>query len=267
MQAISDAMVLLLLKQAWVFLCVVCRIGPLLLMIPPIRGQSLPVQIRLMLVLVLALCVTPSAASTVARMPDALPAAIIQLPLEMCLGLLLGTASAIIVTSLQIGASVVASLAGLDSSSSQDPLTDEQSPVLGQLLSWLSIALFLGFGAHRYLIQLCLASFQSHPVGGVGYNQAWLMQLVELVQHGLEFGIQASLPIALSLILANLLTGLVARTLPQVNMMVVGYNLNVLVLLATLVVSIGGVGLVFQDELVQLLSRTSQLVLGAGSHG
>ncbi len=263
----TDGILQLFTAPMWVFLCVLARIGPLLILLPPIRGNSVPIQVRVLLTVALAVCVSPMAIAQAPSMPSEFPIVMVQLLLEIMMGLLFGTASAVIVTSLQSGAAIVSQLAGLDNMTTVDANSQEETPVLGQLLSWLSIALFLGLGGHRQLLSLCLGSFQQYPAGAILAQEAWLMQLVALVQHGLELGLRASAPLAISLILANVLTSLVGRAMPQLNMMAIGYNVNALVLLSALAISIGSIGWVFQEELVLWVEFTSELIPKTGNHG
>jgi flagellar biosynthesis protein FliR len=50
-----------------------------------------------------------------------------------------------------------------------------------------------------------------------------------------------------ALLLATLVLGLIGRTLPQLNILVLGFGINTLVTLAALVVSVGAVAWLFQE--------------------
>jgi flagellar biosynthetic protein FliR len=72
-------------------------------------------------------------------------------------------------------------------------------------------------------------------------------------------GFQFAAPVIAILLLTNLLTGLVSRTLPQINLLVVGLSLNALALLAGLSVTIGSAGWLFQSELVRAIEGLSNV--------
>jgi flagellar biosynthesis protein FliR len=264
---LSEGILQALTAPIWVFLCVLARIGPLLILLPPIRGNAVPLQVRVLLMIALTMCVTPMAIARSPNMPDEFAIVMVQLVLEIMMGLLFGTAVAVMVTGLQSGAAIVSQLAGLDNMTTVDANSQEETPVLGQLLSWLSIALFLGLGGHRQLLNLCLGSFELYPAGAILAQEAWLMQLVAIVQHGLELGLRAAAPLAIALILANVLTSLISRAMPQLNMLAIGFNVNALVLLSTLAISVGGIGWAFQEELVSWIEMTSELVTRTDNHG
>jgi flagellar biosynthesis protein FliR len=88
----------------------------------------------------------------------------------------------------------------------------------------------------------------------------WLVHVHELVGHSLSVGIRASAPAAISLLLANFVTALIARTLPQLNILVVGFNFNVTVMLVVLGLTLSSAGWIFQNELVVWVNRTLEVV-------
>jgi flagellar biosynthetic protein FliR len=80
-------------------------------------------------------------------------------------------------------------------------------------------------------------------------------------------GLRASAPAAIALLLANFVTALIGRTLPQLNIMAVGFNINVLVMMLVLGLTVASVGWVFQNELAEWVERTVDLFPRAVAHG
>jgi flagellar biosynthetic protein FliR len=61
-------------------------------------------------------------------------------------------------------------------------------------------------------------------------------------------GVRAAAPAMVALLSSVLILGLISRTLPQLNVIAVGFSLNAMVMLAVLSLSLGGVVWAFQDE-------------------
>lgn len=251
----------------WTFLCVLARIGPLMSMMPPLRGSSVPVQIRVLIALMLGVVITPIAMGDATPVPEALPLLAIQIAKELLLGVLLGSAAMIVVSCLQVGGQIVSQLAGLDLATAADPATEDEASVISQLFSWLTMALFLVLGGHRQFFDCCIETFHIYPAGGVLAEEHWLMHLHQMVQHGLSVGIRATAPLALSVFLSNLVTALINRSLPQLNVIAVGFNINALVMLSILVMTLGSVGWLYQNELSGWIEKTTDLFAGQVTHG
>ena len=62
-----------------------------------------------------------------------------------------------------------------------------------------------------------------------------------------------------ALLLSNLVTGLVSRTLPQINVLAIGLSINALAMLVVTALTIGSAGLIFQDELTTTIERLTRL--------
>jgi len=249
----------MLLGPVWTFLCVLSRLGPILAMMPPIQGTLVPNRVKVLLALMISASVTPMIGAHTADMPEHLLDLVIALAKELLLGVLFGTSVLLVVTCLQVGSQIIGSLSSMELATAADPTTQESVSVISQLMSLMAMALFVVLGGHRVMIGACLDSFHHYPAGGVLAEEHWLMHTHELVSHALAIGIRAAAPAAIALLLANLVTALIGRTLPQLNILVVGFNINVLVMLLVLALTVASIGWVFQSELVDWVDRTVRL--------
>ena len=74
-----------------------------------------------------------------------------------------------------------------------------------------------------------------------------------LVTQSFVLGLRAAAPAVVALLLATLVVGFVSRTLPQLNIMALGFGVNALVALVAVGVSLGGACWIFQDALEPVL--------------
>ena len=256
-----DPIATLLYGPMWTFLCVLSRTGPLLAMMPPLQGSSIPNRVKVLLALSIAMAVTPLVMASSTELPGHLIGIAIGLSKELLLWVLYGTSVMMIVTSLQIGGQVISSLASMDVAQAADPTTQETVTVISQMFSWVAMALFLTLGGHRVVLGACLDSFQLYPAGGILAEENWLLHLPDLLLHSVSVGMRAAAPPAIALLLANFVTALIGRTLPQLNIMAIGFSLNVTIMILVLAMSIASIGWVFQNELVEWVERTTNLFL------
>jgi flagellar biosynthetic protein FliR len=212
-----------------------------------------------LLALMVAMVVTPLVMSNATPMPPHLAGVVIGVAKELLLGLLFGTAVMMIVTSLQIGGQVISSLSSMDVAQAADPTTQETVTVISQMFSWVAMALFLTLGGHRVVLGACLDSFALYPAGGVLAEEHWLLHLHEMLRHSVSVGMRAAAPPAIALLLANFVTALIGRTLPQLNIMAIGFSLNVTIMILVLTMSMASIGWVFQNELVEWVEKTTSL--------
>jgi flagellar biosynthesis protein FliR len=251
----------------WSFLCVLSRTGAVISLMPPLRGSNIPMRVRAMIALMLAFTVTPLVMAKAAEMPNSLLMIGVQLAKEILLGILFGMAIQVVLTGLHFGGQIMTSLASMDLAEGADPNSEETASVINQLLSWIAMGLFLLLGGHRQLLNCCLDSFAHYPAGAVLAESHWLLHLRDLLTHSIGIGIRAAAPVAIALLIANLITALLGRTLPQLNIMAIGFNINILVLLSMLVLAIGGFGWIFQSELANWIQQLQLLFPAVVKHG
>ena len=239
----------MLTAPLWVFVAVLARISPVLVLSPPTRSAGVPARVRAGLAIAMAAMVTPLAMANATPMPGDLLNIGICLAAEILLGMVIGCVVLMAVSALQLAGQAIRHLAGFDVADAIDPTTDESMSILASIMGWLAISLVLTMGGHRQVIDCCLESYAAYPAGGVQPQVEWLEQLDDMMRQTLRIGIRAAAPIGTALLMANLLTALIARTLPQLSVLAVGFNINAFVLLALLILSIGGMAWVFQVEL------------------
>ena len=118
-----------------------------------------------------------------------------------------------------------------------DPLSETQSSVIAQVKYLLAIWFYLHWNGHMLLIQALSESFNLIPLsrgewGIVVSGLPWGVWL----QSAFVLALKLSLPIFGALLLAEVGLGFVARTVPQMNVFVLGIPLKIglgLILLLT----------------------------------
>jgi len=260
---LGDSLIALLSQPLWVFLTILARITPGMMLTPPMSSNGVPIRIRMLLSFCVAILLVPMASGTATPMPGDLFHIVIALAGEVLLGVLLGSIILLAVACLQIAGQSIGQLAGLDFATSVDPATNEEMPVLSNMLGLLAMAILLVMGGHRHLMQCAMDSLARYPAGAVAFESHWLAELEGMLRHTFEVGLRAAAPISVALLLSNIVTGLLARTLPQLNILSIGFNLNIGTLLVVLSIGLGGVTWAFQSELSVWLDSCHRIVAPA----
>jgi flagellar biosynthesis protein FliR len=113
--------------------------------------------------------------------------------------------------------------------------------------------LFLAVDGHHLLIQAVSESYTAVPVLGFHLTGALMQSIVDLTREMFVISMKISAPIVVALVFANIGLGLVARTVPQINIFVVGFPLQI-------AIGLLGIGLtapVFLDVATGLFSGLS----------
>ncbi len=220
------------------FALVAARIGGMLMFIPALASMAVPTNLRVLLVLMLALLVSPVVAMP-AALPDSFLGLLLGLALELALGILVGLVAVTCFIGLQMGALLVAQEAGLAFGQIVDPTSEEQETVLGVFYVQLGVVIFFVIGGHRALVDACLGTFRDIPLLGATVA---LDAAVSTLSRGLLLGCEVALRVAgptlLTMLLVNVAMGFVSRTMPQLNVLAVGFSIKSLAAFIFLAVSL-----------------------------
>ena len=130
-----------------------------------------------------------------------------------------------------------------------DPQTGHENTMVSQFLGILASLLFFLTGAHRLLVDALLQTFSEVPLGQMVVQNNLYATLGIICTESFGFALRVAAPTVVILLVATLILGFAARTLPQLNILAVGLGLNVLVLFFGLMLTMAGIAWMFCEEL------------------
>lgn len=213
------------------FLLVAARTSAAMAVGPLAAWSGVPLPARVLLGLGIALALAPAA-------PTAIPASQlhlgpVELVQELVLGLLLGVASTLLVSALQLVAGLIDFQAGFTFGMSIDPLAGHQTGPIERFLGAFAAVLFLNLNGH-HLFLLALADwFRLVPVGGTP-RLADASSLTGFFAAIVVAALTMALPIVTLLLLTDVALAVLSRAAPQFNLFAVGLPVRVGVVLITL---------------------------------
>jgi flagellar biosynthetic protein FliR len=232
-----------------VFTLVLTRIGGLVMTAPIYGTSDTPAQVRALLAATLAMLITPSQLAATVTYPYALLDYLMVIGGELVIGAALGLGITILFSGTHLAGLLIGRTAGLALGETYDPSTAEDLPDFSRLLFWISTAVFVTIGGHRMVMAGLLDTFAAIPPGQASHPPGISQALVVLVTQSLSLGLRAAAPAVAALLLGTLVMGLISRTLPQLNVMALGFGLNSMLTFAALALSVGAALWVFQEQL------------------
>ncbi len=242
----------------WHILFLSIRCGAALMAAPMIGGTAVPAPLRILLSLVLGYFV----ASWVPLAPPpamASIAAILAVLHEIAIGMMLGFVLQLAFAIPLIAAEQIAGTMGLAIATSIDPASGAQAGALGTFFGLVLSLLFYATGAHLLWFELLIESYRLLPAGD-GLS-AWRAQsLVMFFGAGLATAAAIALPVVLVLLLVQILTGLLARSAPSLNLFALGLPAGVLAGIAAMIIALPVMTMQLRGVLETALGQSAQLI-------
>jgi len=235
------------------FILVTLRAGCFLLFCPPWNSRFIPMQVRALSVLGLALALTPVVSPWLPPFPADWPAGLLLVLREFLIGLTCGLVFRFLFAGVAMAGNLVAVYMGFGMATLLDPQTQAQNTVLAELLVLMTTLIFLTLNGHHVLLRLLVHSFQEVPLAPVVSLPGGLLKVtMDLGRLMFHLGVQLLAPVLALLFLTQLALGLVARAVPQIQVMIVGFPLTISLGFFFLSVTLMVTGAVLGDQVSDL---------------
>jgi flagellar biosynthesis protein FliR len=211
------------------FFLVFVRVGAVLFSAPLINGKAVPAMAKIGLGLLLTMLLLPVNAAHLAEVPlEWLPLSLLVIK-EIGVGVLVGFVANLVFSAMQMAGQFVGVQTGFSVANVLDPLFSQTVSVVDQLYTLLAGLIFLAIDGHQMLILAMQQTLDIVPVGMFQLTEPMMNQLIALSGGILVAGLRLILPILASLLLADVALGLVSRTVPQMNVFIVGMPLKLFI--------------------------------------
>jgi len=245
-----------------VFTLVLSRVSGLVMTAPVLGTIAMPRHVRMILAVTIAALVFPLQWGASLAEPSGTLVYLILVGGELLVGVCLGLGVHILLTGTLLAGQLISRISGEMMAELYDPQMGESYAVFSHFMNLVALAMFVTLGGHRILMDGLLQTFQAIPLGlGPGMSSSLVESFEVLLTESFSLALRAAAPLVTALLLASLVVGLIARTLPQLNTMVLGFSLNSLVTYVGMMITLGGSVWIFQDQVepaVQMIVRALQ---------
>jgi len=208
------------------FVLVLVRMAGLFLTAPVFSSKNINVMLKAAWILLVTFLIFP----VVDFKPETLPAPGLALGLavirEVLVGLSIGMGATMILSGVQMAGQIADTQMGLGLANVIDPMTNTQVSVMGQFYYMIGILVFLAVDGHHMLIKAIVDSFSVVHLGQAHFTPALGTKMMSLFSQMFFVAFRVGAPIIGALFITNMALGVVARTVPQMNVFIVGMPIN-----------------------------------------
>jgi flagellar biosynthesis protein FliR len=211
------------------FVIVLLRISGIMLFAPFFSNQAVPLQIRGAFALVVAYVLAPS-------LPlDAIPRGLDLSSItglaagEILSGVLLGFAASCVFAGMQFAGQIISFQLGFSLINQIDPQTNVEAPVFSFIHNYVGLLFFILINGHHWFLLAISDSFGPLPIGGFRIHGSVLGWLLELSAQIFVIGLRIAGPVIVVTTITDIVLGIIGRAAPQIQILIVGMPLKILV--------------------------------------
>lgn len=215
---------------AWVasLLWPLTRILALIAAAPVIGNNTVPVPVKVVLGVLVALVIAPNVPPGPAVDPASW-AGLLILAQEMLTGAAMGFAMRVVFAAVEFAGEVSSLTMGLGFATFFDPASQGHSSAISQFLALLATMAFLAVNAHLALLAVLAESFTTLPISASPFAAEGHLALARWGARIFSAGLQLSLPIVGALLVTNIALGILTRAAPQLNLFGIGFPVTLTV--------------------------------------
>lgn len=245
-----------ILEHLLPFWLVAARVSGLFLFAPVLASQLVLRRVRVLLLVMLTAAVYPAvAAGGVQTPPLEIGSLALVLLGEVLIGLAIGLLATMPLVAVQVAGSIISYKLGLALAQVFNPEFDAQSEVIGQLLFLMALVLFVQVGGLEHMVLAVMDTFKTLPPGSAWIDSAPAELLAAMTDAAFVVGLRIAMPVLLMATLASLAMGVLMRTIPQINIMTIGFAIQIMLGLAVLAVAMMSIGEVAVEAIARAFDQ------------
>jgi flagellar biosynthesis protein FliR len=193
---------------------------------------------------------------------------------EAVIGLVIGLLALLPVVAVQLGGTIMSQQMGLSLATVFDPSTESDTDVVAGLLLQGAMAIFVLLGGLEVLFLAVARSFGSVPLGCVAVEAqapSALKLITGMLGSGFELALRVSTPVLGIILVETLASSMIMKTVPQMNIMSVGFGVKVLLGLGALILALHAIDEAVGGHIIdagrQLLNWPPPAGNGGVTHG
>ena len=216
-------------EQVLILTFVFIRISAILFMIPALGEKSVPIRVKGGLAILISLLVFPSVRAEIPHFQAEAEIVAIAIAMagEVMIGVVIGFAAKIIFAGIQFAGEMIGLQMGFSIVNVIDPVSSAQVSIMAEFQYLVAMLVYLAIDAHHIFIFAIVDSYRI--VAPFGYHFSTpLIQALMIFSKGLFVtAIKISAPVMAVLLFTNVALGVIARTVPQMNVFIVGFPLQI----------------------------------------
>jgi len=237
------------------------RVAAIILFAPILGSAQVPIKLKMGLTLVFSIMIFPTVPIESLPAPRGLFDLAIHIATDVTIGLAIAFAVRLIFTAVQLAGTLVDFQMGFGVVNVIDPQTQAQVSITAQFHNILAVLIFLAADAHHFIIGAIVQSFDLINPAQVDFSNVTPELILRYFSSMFVIAIKIAAPIMAILFFLSVGLGLVARTVPQMNVFIVGFPLQIGVGLLMVALAMPFFSLVLQSQIADLPSRLAGLMV------
>jgi flagellar biosynthetic protein FliR len=237
------------LKQGDViaFLLLFFRFGALFVAAPIFSHTTIPMRIKAMMAFFFTVIFL--SASPPLTMDINLPTLVLAILSEILFGLAIGLVLQLAYNIITFAGGIISFMMGFSMATAIDPQNGVSMPIISQFLSLLGLMILFSLDLHHWLIIYIEHSLAQVPLGGFLLTSNMVHFIISAGANMFMVGFMIAFPIVALSLLSDVIFGMLMKTMPQLNILVIGFPIKIMVSFGVFIAIVTSIMILFKGEI------------------
>lgn len=228
------------------FLLLYFRFAALFIAVPIFNHQNIPMSVKAVVAFFFTVVFYPSMTPPAIALD--VPTVLIAILGEFMFGLAVGIILQLAYNVITFAGGQISYMMGFSLASAIDPQSGVSMPIISQFLSLLALMTLFALNLHHWIILFIQHTLTTVPLGGFMLSKNFFAYIMHATSNMFLVGFMIAFPIIALSWLADVIFGMLMKTMPQFNLLVIGFPIKIMVAFAVLIATLTAVMLILKGQ-------------------
>ena len=209
------------------FIVIFARVSAFNVVMPVLGNKFVPAPVKIGMSVFLSILLVFMAPTLGGGLPEGIFPFVFLMMKEVLAGLALGFITKFLFAGVQVAGDMVGRQMGFAMANVMDPAYQSQVSVVAEFQIVVAFLMYLAINGHHFLIQGLAQSYECIPIAESALGQERSLHVVRMASGMFAAGVRIGAPVVVALLMTSVAMGVLARTVPQMNVFIVGLPLRI----------------------------------------
>lgn len=179
------------------------------------------------------------------------PTIVLAILSELMFGLSIGIVLLLAYNVITFAGGQISFMMGFSMASAIDPQTGVSMPIISQFLSLMALMVLMAMDIHHWMLLFIDNSLSTLPLGGFLMTEDLFNYIIHAASNMFLVGFMIAFPIIALSWLADVIFGMLMKTMPQFNLLVIGFPIKIMVAFGVLIATLTATMLILKGQMIE----------------
>ncbi len=231
------------------FILLFFRFAALFMAVPIFSHQSIPIVLRTAMAFFFSIVFYASMPAL--NIPITIPSIILAILSELMFGLAIGVILQLAFNTITFAGGQISFMMGFSMATAIDPANGVSMPIISQFLSLVALMVLFAIDMHHWILIFIDGSLKHIPLGGFLMTEDLFHYIIKATSNMFMVGFMIAFPIIALSWLADIIFGMLMKTMPQFNLLVIGFPIKIMVAFVVLIATLSATMLILKTQMLE----------------